>query len=79
MMARFSFRAECIGDVCGYLALIGGSFRIEECSIKQDPVFPDVDVRLCVEAGLAELRRLARRVEDGHVIVESLVAGSHFG
>jgi hypothetical protein len=74
-MALYSFRAECISDVCSYLGLVGGSFRIEECSTKQDPIFPDVDVRLCVEVGLAELRRLARRVEDGHVIVESLVAG----
>lgn len=78
MMAKFSFRAECIGDVCSYLALVGGSFRIEECKIKQDPVFPDVDVTLCVEAGGVELRRIARRVEDGHVIVESMVAGSNF-
>lgn len=78
-MEKFSFRAECVEDVCSYLVLVGGNFRIEECKIKQDPVFPDVDVNLCVEAGITELRRLARRVEDGHVIVESLVAGSHFG
>ena len=57
-MALYSFRAECISDVCSYLGLVGGSFRIEECSTKQDPIFPDVDVRLCVEVGLAELRRL---------------------
>ncbi len=77
-MAEFSFRAECIEDVCSYLALVGASMRIVECKIKQDPVFPDVDVSLCVEAGVTELRRIARRVDDGHVIVESMVAGNHF-
>lgn len=49
-MALYSFRAECISDVCSYLGLVGGSFRIEECSTKQDPIFPDVDVRLCASA-----------------------------
>lgn len=75
----FSFRVECVGDVCSYLGLVGEQFQIEECKLKQDPVFPDIDVSLNVEAGLSELLDLARRVEDGHVIVESLMLESHGG
>ena len=76
-MTLYYFRAECIGDVCSYLKLVGEQFRIEECKLKQDPVFPDVDVSLAVETGLAELLDLARKVEDGHVIVESLMIKNH--
>lgn len=71
-MALYDFRAECIGDVCSYLGLVGGRVRIKECKIQQDSIFPDIEVGLDVDADLVELRGLARRIEDGHVIVDSI-------
>jgi hypothetical protein len=68
----YSFRAECIGDVCNYLGLVGGRVRIKECKIQQDSMFPDIEVSLDVDADILQLRGLARRIEDGHVIVDSI-------
>ena len=75
-MARFSFRAECVGDVCSYLARVGAKFNIEECVLRQDKLFPDVDACLSVEANLQALKSLARDIPDCHVIEESLEEGS---
>ena len=58
--------------MCRYLAKVGESFRIEQCIIKQDDLYPDVEVGLYVRANLQLLKTLARGIEDCHVIEESL-------
>jgi len=76
MVKKFSFRAECIGDLCKYLAEVGGRFKIVECVIKQDYLFPDVDATLSIATDVQALKSLARDVLDCHVIEESLEEGS---
>lgn len=75
-MKKFSFRVECIGDLCRYLAEVGGQFKIVECVIRQDQLFPDLDATLSIAADLQTLKSLARDVLDCHVIEESLEEGS---
>lgn len=72
----FSFRAECSVDVRRFLA---GLTEVGiETEASQSPVSglsgPDVAVELQATTTLEELRIVARRVEDAHVIVQTLRA-----
>lgn len=71
-MPWFSFRAECIGDVCDYLRHVGAQFRIQHLNLIQDECYPDVEAQLVVSASSAELKAIAREIEDAHIIEESL-------
>lgn len=72
----FSFRAECSVDVRRFLAGLTEVGIAAEAS--QSPVSgvpgPDVAVELQASATLEQLRLVARRVEDCHVIVQTLRA-----
>lgn len=45
--------------------------------LKQDSAFPDCEVELTVDLTLAALKRVAKRIEDAHVIEESIAPKRH--
>lgn len=73
-MTIYSFRAECPADVdlfeqqCMAAGLGAAVRRVP------DPVFPDIDVEMVVDAPIEILRNLFRRVLDGHVMIQTLRA-----
>jgi hypothetical protein len=73
----FSFRAECLGDALIFVDKVSCLYKIQRIIFDPDPVFPDVDVVMGVSCTKMNLVRLARKIEDAHVIAESLVVCKH--
>jgi len=71
-MNCYSFRAECLQDVLMFLGVVGEQVQIANCCMRQDPMFPDFEVELVVTCSLRELRSIARKGTDLHVIYDSL-------
>jgi hypothetical protein len=71
---RFRFRAECQHDVDELRRLLG--LEINTITMTQSPPFPDVEVELITGLSLEQIRDIMCRVDDGHVMVQT-VAPSH--
>lgn len=69
---KYKFRAETISDALFFCnSCPEGTLSNFESKIDKD--FPDVEVSFsCAELDIDFLRRMAGRVDDGHVIVQTL-------
>jgi hypothetical protein len=67
---RYRFRAECQHDVDELIRLIRA--EPHKFFITITPPFPDLEVELVIGLSLEELRDVMRRVEDGHVMVQTV-------
>ena len=73
-MPTYSFRAECTVDVDHFLqalTALGISATIQRVP---DCQFPDVDVQLETLAPLDVIRNVMRKIEDSHVMCQTLRA-----
>ena len=68
----YSFRAECALDVSALQTECERAKLSTFAHITPDEVFPDVEVELEADTDLEHLRSLMRKVQDGHVMVETL-------
>ena len=68
----YSFRAECALDVSALQAECEKAKLSTFVHITPDEVFPDVEVELEADTDLEHLRSLMHRVQDGHVMVQTL-------
>lgn len=75
-MKRFKFRAECRADVSAAVAVLVESRALRCFNTEPVAAFPDVVVSLVVSSfkdfDIEDIRDLLRKVEDGHVMVETL-------
>mgnify|MGYP006951080720 CR=1 FL=1 len=71
-MTKYGFRAECLHDVFTFVAAVAEHSRIVDLSVKQDPIFPDCDAWVVVDLTLKELKKIARDIEDAHIVEESI-------
>ena len=68
----YSFRAECALDVSALQTECERAKLATFAHITPDEVFPDVEVELEADTDLEHLRSLMRRVQDAHVMVQTL-------
>lgn len=71
-MSIYRFRAECLQDVVEFL---NGSIKrigFNRYVLIQERGHPDVEVELDAEVPIEELRDELRKVEDGHVMVQTI-------
>ena len=66
----YSFRAECQLDVDEFIRITGVSIR----QLRKDPLFPDVEVEVESAFDLGMLVAFTERVEDAHVIRQTIRA-----
>lgn len=71
-ISTYSFRAECRDDVLRFLALPEAT-SLKKITIIPDPTFPDVEVEIETKLTVQEITRALEMVEDGHVMVETLM------
>ena len=71
-MKTFSFRAECVRDVSALQTECGRAKLATLTQITSDKLLPDVEVELETDTNLEHLRSLMRKVQDGHVMVQTL-------
>lgn len=71
-MRKYGFRAECLHDVFTFVAAVAEHSRIIDLRVKQDPIFPDCDAWVVVDLTLKELKKIARDIEDAHIVEESI-------
>ncbi|WP_460091777.1 hypothetical protein [Pseudomonas sp. S2_E02] len=76
-MTDFWFRAEYLHDALGFVAAIAEQARIVDLRLKQDSAFPDCEVEITIDLTLAALKRVAKGIEDAHVIEESIAHKKH--
>ena len=68
----YSFRAECVLDVSALQTECERAKLSTFAHITPDEVFPDVEIELETDTDLEHLRSLMRKVQDGHVMVQTL-------
>lgn len=68
----YSFRAECALDVSALQAECERAKLSTFAHITPDKLLPDVEVELETDTNLEHLRSLMRKVQDGHVMVQTL-------
>jgi hypothetical protein len=66
----YRFRAECEHDVDMLRALLGQ--QVKRIAKLNEAPFPDNEVEIHVALSLEELRDVMRKVEDGHVMVQTV-------
>ncbi|MFN6572666.1 CHAT domain-containing protein [Dendronalium sp. ChiSLP03b] len=66
----FKFRAECDHDVNELDKLIGK--HVKKIIKVRESLLPDVEVEIYVNLSLNELRNAMRKIEDGHVMVQTV-------
>ena len=71
-MSTYTFRAECLDDVFGFLGALALRHRINSCILQPDQLFPDVEVLLRTDGTLKQLLAVAEMLDDAHIIAESL-------
>lgn len=75
-MKEFKFRAECMGDVEDLLEILDGAKVPCVVNVEKVGGLPDVEVMICVtsetDISVDDLRAYMRKVEDGHVMVQTL-------
>lgn len=71
-MAHYSFRAECAHDVAQFQSACDVAGVTVALTLHPDELLPDVDVGMESPASLDELRNVMRKVEDGHVMLQTL-------
>lgn len=73
-MNTFSFRAECRGDVNSFLqkSQDSGIKIIVTKTVKDTNGFPDMEIEFESEAKLEDLIEAMRKVQDGHVMYQTL-------
>ncbi len=71
-MNKYYFRAECIHDVLDFTAVVAETARVVSLTVNQDPMFPDCDVDIITALSLEELKLIASKIDDAHVIQESI-------
>jgi hypothetical protein len=72
----YRFRAECEHDVDELRRLLGAKF--ERITITNSPPFPDVEVELKIGLSLEDLRDVMRRVDDGHVMIQTVAQSEEY-
>jgi hypothetical protein len=71
-MTTYRFRAECLHDVTSFLANSIRKIGFQKYTFSQEGPFPDVEVELEADMGLEDLRMELRKIEDGHVMVQTI-------
>ncbi len=73
-MNTFSFRAECQPDVDSFLqkSQESGIKLTVTKTVKDTNGFPDVEIEFESEATLEDLIEVMRKVQDGHVMYQTL-------
>lgn len=71
-MTTYTFRAECLHDVFGFLGALALRHLINSCTLQPDQIFPDVEVLLRTDGTLKQLLAVAEMLDDAHIIAESL-------
>lgn len=73
-MTIFSYRAECQSDVDAFIGVAKSGMVEMQILAFADKAYPDVDIEITTEASKDALMDLMRRIDDAHIMRQTLRA-----
>lgn len=78
-MMKYKLRAECVVDIVKMTtAFAKASIVFDDVEIEGDGLLPDVTATFLSAAPLAQLRDVLAKIEDGHVMAETIATIDHY-
>lgn len=71
-MTEYRFRGECLTDFYDFLGESIRKIGFKKYVVSQEGPYPDIEVYLEADAPLEFIRNELRKIEDGHVMVQTV-------